>query len=371
MPWVKVDDHFAEHPKHAAVGPVGWGVWLAGLAYCNRQLTDGFIPAAVAETIGGKWRVLAPAATKVEQEWTISRTNGVGSENIDADWVIALLVGVGLWSRVAGGYMVHDYPDYQPSKAEVLADRARKAAAGRLGGLARGRSPERPPEARRLAHRLAETQAESKPVPVPVPDPDPSGKQPDHVGTTRPVGATGPLVLVGDDGAGQRQDPIPADPLRPAVERIFAHWCAVLGHPQSKLSRDRAGRIRARLAEGGTEEECLRAIDGCAASPWHRGDNEHGRVYDAVDLIFRSRAKLEQFHERLASAQARAAAALANPPPPPDPRVDPTVPCCQCGQPVGGSWARTDRGPAHSGACRDAVVRAGVEQVVEPAGAGG
>jgi hypothetical protein len=26
------------------VSPTVWGVWLAGLAYANRNLTDGFIP---------------------------------------------------------------------------------------------------------------------------------------------------------------------------------------------------------------------------------------------------------------------------------------------------------------------------------------
>ena len=44
MPWVRIDDGYADHPKMAAVGPLGQALWLAGLAYCNRYLTDGFIP---------------------------------------------------------------------------------------------------------------------------------------------------------------------------------------------------------------------------------------------------------------------------------------------------------------------------------------
>ena len=44
MAWVKIDDHFDEHPKIAQAGPLAVAVWLAGLAYCNRNLTDGFIP---------------------------------------------------------------------------------------------------------------------------------------------------------------------------------------------------------------------------------------------------------------------------------------------------------------------------------------
>ena len=64
MPWVKIDDHFSEHPKHARVGPPGWGYWLAGLAYANRNLTDGFIPHAVAYSLA-TWTVWIRRTTRV------------------------------------------------------------------------------------------------------------------------------------------------------------------------------------------------------------------------------------------------------------------------------------------------------------------
>ena len=148
MPWIRVDDHFDEHPKHAAVGPVGWGVWLAGLAYCNRNLTDGFIPYAIAEGIGGAWRVREPVEDDEELEngvrtvrdreriWSIDIGSGMHGENITTQWVIEQLVRVGLWEPVRGGYYVHDYPEYQPTRAQIGAERAQKAAAGRAGGLA-------------------------------------------------------------------------------------------------------------------------------------------------------------------------------------------------------------------------------------------
>jgi hypothetical protein len=164
MPWVRIDDHFDEHPKLAAVGPIGWGVWLAGLAYCNRNLTDGFIPYSVAEGIGGSWKVRVPVPDEpgVEQIWSIDRGSGMHGETMDTQWVIDLLVSGGLWEEVVGGYRVHDYEDYQPTKAEVLAERAAKVAAGRAGGIAAA-------TARAKAPATAPAQAQSKPVPVPVP----------------------------------------------------------------------------------------------------------------------------------------------------------------------------------------------------------
>lgn len=43
-----------------------------------------------------------------------------------------------LWERVSGGYQVHDFADYQPSREEVIALRATRAEAGRKGGLRSG-----------------------------------------------------------------------------------------------------------------------------------------------------------------------------------------------------------------------------------------
>jgi hypothetical protein len=177
MPWIRIDDHFDEHPKLAAVSPVGWGVWLAGLAYCNRNLTDGFIPYSVAEGIGGSWRVRIPVDDHTEV-WTIDRGSGMHGETMDTQWVIDLLIGVGLWEEVSDGYQVHDYGDFQPTKAQVLAARAVKVAAGQAGGLASAKArakARRRPRAKPPAVALvdADAEAESNPKPVPKPKPTP------------------------------------------------------------------------------------------------------------------------------------------------------------------------------------------------------
>lgn len=157
MPWVKIDDHFSEHPKHAMVGPLGWGVWLAGLAYCNRALTDGFIPRSVARTLAS-----FEVVDREGRVWKLSRTSGMTGHDIDADWVIGLLVEAGLWEEVPGGYRVHDYLDYQPSRDDVLREREKKREAGRKGGLASAKARRLRAEARGQAPAQAAASANAQ-----------------------------------------------------------------------------------------------------------------------------------------------------------------------------------------------------------------
>lgn len=102
MAWVRLDDLAPEHPKFVAVGPLGLALFVAGLAFCNRQLTDGAIPAAI-----------------------VPRLQAID----DAIAVADSLVTAGLWKRAAGGdYTVHDYLTYQPSRTKVLGERDANAA---------------------------------------------------------------------------------------------------------------------------------------------------------------------------------------------------------------------------------------------------
>ncbi len=170
MPWVKIDDHFDEHPKMAAVGPLGWALWLAGLAYSNRNLTDGFIPWSVARTLVN-WQFLRPTADPLTDEiWDIevaceAREGDYDGRVTSAD-VISMLVQAGIWDDFSErrGYQIHDYADFQPTKAEIMAERAKKAAAGAAGGRATA-------AARATAPAAAESQQNPSPYPYPVPVP--------------------------------------------------------------------------------------------------------------------------------------------------------------------------------------------------------
>lgn len=79
------------------------------------------------------------------------------------------------------------------------------------------------------------------------------------------------------------------------VEDVFAHWKERMSYPKAKLTPERAVKIRARLTQGYTVEQLKRAIDGCAMSAYHRGDNDRGRAYDEIELICRNGSKVEQF----------------------------------------------------------------------------
>lgn len=160
MPWVRVDDHFDEHPKLAKVGPLGWALWLAGLAYSNRNLTDGFIPWSVAQGLV-TWQYLeAPDEEGRRKQMTIAVTSGMAGGDVETDRVIELLLWAGVWEPRDGGYYIHDYPDYQFTRAEIEAKRAAGQAGGQASAKARARVPGR-------------ALPQAKPVPDPVPDPDP------------------------------------------------------------------------------------------------------------------------------------------------------------------------------------------------------
>lgn len=101
MAWVRIDDSFPDHPKAVQAGPVACWLYVCGIAYANRFLTDGFIPKRQI------WRLI---------------------ESDDADQLAAALVDAGLWEETDGGYQIHDYLEYQPSAEKVKAARKRNAA---------------------------------------------------------------------------------------------------------------------------------------------------------------------------------------------------------------------------------------------------
>ena len=79
------------------------------------------------------------------------------------------------------------------------------------------------------------------------------------------------------------------------IRQVFKYWQQTFNHPKALLSKDRAGKIRARLRNGYDPSQLKRAIDGCKASSYHMGDNDAGKVYDSISLIFRNAEKLEDF----------------------------------------------------------------------------
>ena len=184
MTWVRIDDEFPQHPKVVRAGPLGMALQVAGLCYCNKYLTDGFIPWAVAKTLLN-WEFLddpdpdgtilvmsitvsgqAPAQAPAQaQSKHVLKQNSTGM----TDYVIGLLKKAGVWEEIPGGFLVHDYEDYQPSKAQVEAEKQAKVAAGQAGGQASA-------QARAQAKVKQNLKQNSTPIPNPIPNPIPKPK---------------------------------------------------------------------------------------------------------------------------------------------------------------------------------------------------
>lgn len=101
MPWVRYDDGFYDHPKVVALGrdlPLGVTLLVFGSCYASRHLTDGFIP-----------------------DGQVARL--VARPQPEIDRVVKRLIELDLWTRVQGGYAIHDYLVYNPSRAHVLSER--------------------------------------------------------------------------------------------------------------------------------------------------------------------------------------------------------------------------------------------------------
>ena len=82
-----------------------------------------------------------------------------------------------------------------------------------------------------------------------------------------------------------------------SLERsLFEYWTRIMGKSErAKLTPGRRTKIKDRLKEGYTEEEIRLAIDGCAKSPYHMGDNDRNTAYDSIELICRNGENVERF----------------------------------------------------------------------------
>jgi len=82
------------------------GLHAWSISYCDAKLTDGFIPLGAWPSLPG----IVPAVHKLERS--------------------------GLWVACDGGYRLHDYLDYNRSRARVTEIQAKRQANGQAGGQA-------------------------------------------------------------------------------------------------------------------------------------------------------------------------------------------------------------------------------------------
>lgn len=103
MTWGRLHDGASRDDKLLALTDAAWRMWGNGLIYCQDKLSDGFIPEHVIHTFG----IRAKNKEKVADELCRVLVPGKGP----------------LWHRVEGGYRVHDYHDWNPSKDQILEGR--------------------------------------------------------------------------------------------------------------------------------------------------------------------------------------------------------------------------------------------------------
>lgn len=96
MSWAKFDDQFPHHPKILRAGPEAAWLHVCGVCWSARYLTDGRIPKSAIATL---------------------------SSVREPDRFAVTLVEVGVWHDRGDFYEIHDYLEYNPSKADELARR--------------------------------------------------------------------------------------------------------------------------------------------------------------------------------------------------------------------------------------------------------
>lgn len=79
------------------------------------------------------------------------------------------------------------------------------------------------------------------------------------------------------------------------VLQVFAHWQAVMSSPRSLLDDKRRKLIRNALKTGYSVDQLKQAIDGCAKSAWHMGQNDRMTKYNGLDLILRNAEHIDKF----------------------------------------------------------------------------
>ena len=160
MAWIRIDENFAQHPKVVRAGPLGMALHVAALGYCNRYLTDGFVPKQVAS-------LLLDFSGLGMRMWDAECFGG----GEDATWelVVEDIVDAGLWETTEAGWLIHDYLDYQPSKEQVLGvKKVRKEAGGRGGKAPRKQSDganAKQTRSKRGSKRGSKIEAKTKPNP--------------------------------------------------------------------------------------------------------------------------------------------------------------------------------------------------------------
>lgn len=99
MSWVKLDHAMPSHPKMLGLTAGEFALFIEALCYCSQHETDGILP----QNAGKTMRFWTEKRSKTLQERSLWKTENDGGNVV---------------------LRIHDYLDYQPSKANLQAERA-------------------------------------------------------------------------------------------------------------------------------------------------------------------------------------------------------------------------------------------------------
>ena len=152
MTWVKLDDQFFNHRKISGLSKDAKLLFLCATAYSSASLLDGKLSVAQ----------LRICCATVEADST----------------AVDDLIAAGLFQREGKDVIIHDYHEYNPAAATVLAERAaarermkRVRSGDRSGEQSTERSPEHSPNVRPVVREMF---GDPGPVPLPHPTPGPT-----------------------------------------------------------------------------------------------------------------------------------------------------------------------------------------------------
>jgi hypothetical protein len=131
LTWAYFDDGAPKHPKAVSAGNEAWSLWAAAIMYCNRWLTDGVVSLNALASDCLPVPISKAKAKKLADELCDARVKpdeaGLFERNED------------------GSYTVHDFLEWNKSKAEVQAKRATDRARKKTGGTPPSPPPGTPP----------------------------------------------------------------------------------------------------------------------------------------------------------------------------------------------------------------------------------
>lgn len=105
MPWARLDDGLNDDAKLNALSAPAFRLWVRGLVWCQKNLSDGFIP-------------------EREIPRLTAETRERDRPKLIAELCATLVPGKGaLWVQVDGGYQMHDFLEWNDSRDKVLAER--------------------------------------------------------------------------------------------------------------------------------------------------------------------------------------------------------------------------------------------------------